>query len=108
MARRKTSIEDRLGIGLFCGLSLLAVVGWGYMFLNESYPNLTKLGEALAIGLGIGLAPMWLFAGTYLLVKLLDRQCRPHPIWIVLCLMVGAIGGIANLMGWAAYLGPAV
>ena len=108
MVRRKTSIEDLLAVALFGGLSLLSVAGWGYMFLKEEYPHLSKLGEMITIGFGLGLAPMWLLAGAYLLVKLLDRQWRPHPLWIVLCLLFGAMGGLANFMGWAAYLGPAV
>lgn len=108
MARPKSSIENLLAVALFCGLSLLSVIGWGYMFFTEEYPNLSKMGETIAIGFGLGVAPMWLLGGTYLLIKLIDRQWRPHLAWILLCLFFGAIGGLANLMGWAAYLGPAV
>jgi uncharacterized membrane protein YciS (DUF1049 family) len=108
MARRESSIESLLAVALFCGLSLLSVVGWGYMFMTEEYPNLSRTGEMIAIGFGLGVAPMWLLGGTYLLVKLLDRQTRPHPVWILVCVFFGAMGGLANLMGWAAYLGPAV
>lgn len=108
MTRDETDHSGVLGACLFCGLSVLSIGGWTYMFLNESYPNLSRLGETLAIALGIGLAPVWIMAAMFVTVLVVNRQWKPRPAWIVACLLTGIAGGLATFMGWAVYLGPAV
>ena len=108
MGRDDSAIQNVLGGVLFCALSLGAAVGWGYLFATEQYPNLSRLGELLVIGLGLALAPVWVLAGTWVAVTVVTRQWKAHPAWLAACLLTGLVGGLANLCGWATYLGPAV
>lgn len=108
MIREEPNSVGVLSACLFCGMSVLSIAGWTYLFLNETYPNLSPVGVALAIGLGIGLAPLWLMSAVYVAVLVLSRQWKARPVWIGACVVAGLTGGLVTLVGWAMYLGPAV
>jgi hypothetical protein len=103
-SRRLTSLAALV----FFGTSLVAVAGWSYIFLTETYPNLSGLGVFLAIGLGIGMAPAWMATGTIFTALIMVRREWTRPTWIAVFFFAWVVGGVFTLLGWAYYLGQGV
>jgi hypothetical protein len=88
-------------------LTALAVGIWIYVFLTETYPDLSSVGVLLLAALFYLVAPTWVLAGIVALpIRYWEASRIRRTDW-AMWFGTGVVGCLAYLIGFIFYIAPA-